>query len=177
MISRRRFLEGAAFGTAVGMVGRPLDAAAAGRGPQIFGTGRVHDPLPDRTIPSPSDFGFTAHPGGGAFVCSMFGPETGGFRGCNLMTVQGVVLANSLQIHRHVATFSGQVAILVSPDVFTNTGPVLSIAPTDFTVEAKLGGPGVAYMILHIPAVTSTLGGDTGGIISVGRIEKQRIHT
>ena len=28
---------------------------------------------------------------GGTFVCSMFGPDTGGFKGCNIMTVQGRV--------------------------------------------------------------------------------------
>ena len=178
MISRRRFLGHAALGTALGLraLGDPMEAGAANRGPQIFGSGRVHAPLEGRTIPSPSDFGFAVHPDGGTFVCSMFGPETGGFKGCNLMTVEGVVLANSLQIHRGVATFAGRVAILVSPDVFTNSGPVLSIAPTEFTVEARLGGPGDAYMILHIPAVTSTLGGDTGGIIEFGRIEKRRIR-
>jgi hypothetical protein len=92
------------------------------------------------------------------------------------MTVEGMILPGSLQIHRGVATFSGKVAILVTPDVFFHTGDVLTVAPTPFTVEAKLGGPGKAYMVLHIPAVTDTVGGDTGGIIEFGRIERRRVH-
>src|SRR5689334_3386683 len=153
-VTRRRFLGYAGAATVgLGALAAGVRSAAARKtGPQIFGSGRVKAPLSGRTIPSPSDFGFTAAAAGGNFVCSMFGPETGGFRGCNLMTVEGTVLPGSLQIHRGVATFAGEVAILVTPDVFFHTGLVLSVAPTPYTVEAKLGGPGKAYMVLHIPA-------------------------
>jgi hypothetical protein len=149
---------------------------AATRGPRIAGSGRIGAAIEGRTIPSPSDFGFAADAEGGFFVCSMFGPETGGFKGCALMTVEGTVLARSLQIHRGVATFAGSVAILVYPDVFFNSGPVLSIAPTPYTVEARLGRADGAYMILTIPAVTEVLGGNTGGYLALGRIEKHRIR-
>src|SRR5262245_19980919 len=138
--------------------------------------GRIRDNLPGKTIPSPSDFGFTADPTGGTFLCSMFGPETGGFKGCNLMTVEGIVTPNSLQIFHRTATFSGKVSIMVSPDVFTNTGLVLTLGDVDIQVTAQLGGPGKATMILHIPAVTSTLGGDTGGVVAFGRIERRTVR-
>jgi hypothetical protein len=31
-------------------------------------------------------------------------------------------------------------------------------------------------MILHIPSVTDAVGGDTGGIVEFGRIERKRIR-
>jgi hypothetical protein len=176
-ISRRRLLRHATAGAVLGLAAfPPARAIAAPRGARIAGSGRIGAPVEGRTIPSPSDFGFAADAEGGFFVCSMFGPETGGFKGCSLMTVEGTILPRSLQMHRGVATFAGEVAILVYPDVFFNSGPVLSIAPTDYTVEAQLGKADRAYMILHIPAVTDTLGGDTGGYLALGRIERERIR-
>ncbi len=173
-ISRRALLHGTALAALLGTVGRPAEART--RGPQIYGVGRIGEPLPGETVPGPSDFGFTVDPEGGTFVCSMFG-ETSGFKGCNLMTVQGGVTPRSLQIHRGTATFSGVVDILVSPDVFVNLGaPILSIADVDFQVTARLGGPGKASMILHIPAVTDAIGGDTGGTLLFGRIERRKVR-
>jgi hypothetical protein len=173
-ITRRVLLQRAAIVAAMSALPRP--AEARNRGPQIYGVGRVGDPIPDRTIPGPSDFGFTVDPDGGTFVCSMFG-ETGGFKGCNIMTVQGGVTPRSLQIFRGTATFSGKVDIFVQPDVFVNIGePFLSLADLDFHVEAKLGGPGVASMILVVPAATAAVGGDTGGVLQFGRIERRRVR-
>jgi hypothetical protein len=173
-LTRRLLLRRAAIAAAVGALARP--AAARTVGPQIYGVGRVGEPIPGRTIPGPSDFGFTVDPEGGTFVCSMFG-ETGGFKGCNIMTVQGGVTARSLQIFRGTATFSGKVDIFVQPDVFVNIGePFLSLADLDFNVEAKLGGPGVASIILNIPAATAAVGGDTGGVLQFGRVERRRVR-
>ena len=177
-ISRRTFLRGAAAGTVATIgAGAALPVSAATRGPQIVGTGRITKNLPGKTIPSPSDFGFAADlHGGGTFVCSMFGPQTGGFKGCNLMTVQGVITPSSLQIFRGTATFSGKVSIFAIPDVFFNSGPYLSLGDIDIQVTVTLGGPGKASMILHIPAATDAVGGDTGGIVEFGRIERRRIR-
>jgi hypothetical protein len=147
-------------------------AAAAMPISQLAGVGRITEPLPGLTIPSPSDFGFTVDPSGGTFLCSMFGPETGGFRGCNLMTVEGVVTPGSLQeASEGIAIFSGLVDIFVFPDVFTN-GPFLLLTDKEYTAAVRLGGPGEAAMVLHIPAVAPTLGGNTGGIVAFGRIER-----
>ena len=99
--SRRSFLRHAAAGAAVGLSAHALDgtdAEARTKRPQIYGVGRIGPNLEGVTIPSPSDFGFTADADGGQFVCSMYGPGTGGFKGCNIMTVQGTVVAGSLQI-------------------------------------------------------------------------------
>ena len=173
-ITRRVLLQRAAVAAALGALARP--SAARTGGPQIYGVGRVGDPIAGRTIPGPSDFGFTVDPEGGTFVCSMFG-ETGGFKGCNIMTVQGGVTPNSLQIFKGTATFAGKVDIFSQPDVFVNIGdPFLSLADLDFQVEAKLGGPGKASMILHIPAATAAVGGDTGGVLQFGRIERRRVR-
>jgi hypothetical protein len=181
-ITRRTFLRGAAAGTVATLgVGAALPASAATRGPQIVGTGRIGDNIPGKTIPSPSDFGFAAdRQGGGTFVCSMYGPETGGFKGCNLMTIEGVITPNSLQIFRGTATFSGKVSIFASPDVFSSPpesrGLILNLGDIDIQVTLVLGGPGKASMILHAPAVTAAVGGDTGGIVEFGRIERRRIR-
>lgn len=173
-LGRRVLLQRAAVVAALGAFARPSVAKTGG--PQIYGVGRVGDPIEGRTIPGPSDFGFTVDPQGGTFVCSMFG-ETGGFKGCNIMTVQGGVTPRSLQIFKGTATFSGKVDIFVQPDVFVNIGdPFLSLADLDFQVEAKLGGPGQASIVLHIPATTAAVGGDTGGVLQFGRIERRRVR-
>jgi hypothetical protein len=176
-ISRRIFLQGAAAGTAALGLGTALPASAGSRNPQIVGTGRISQNIPGKTIPSPSDFGFAADlHNGGTFVCSMFGPQTGGFKGCDLMTVQGVITAGSLQIFRNTATFSGKVSIFAIPDVFFNSGPYLNVGDQDIQVSVTLGGPGKATMILHIPAATAAVGGDTGGVVEFGRIDRKRIR-
>jgi len=173
-LTRRALLRQAGIVAALTAVARPSEARRGD--PQIYGVGRIGDPIAGRTIPGPSDFGFTVDPQGGTFVCSMFG-ETGGFKGCNIMTVQGGVTPRSLQIFRGTATFSGKVDIFVQPDVFVNIGdPFLSLADLDFQVEAKLGGPGKASMILTIPAATPAVGGDTGGVLQFGRIERRRVR-
>ena len=177
--SRRSFLRGAAVGAAVGLSTRVSgpSAAEAMRKPQIYGVGRIGGQnLEGQTIPSPSDFGFTASAEGGSFVCSMFGPATGGFKGCNIMTVEGSVVPGSLQVHRGTASFSIEVAIFASPDVFTNSGPILNIGPLPGTIQVKLGGPGKATMQMTIPDVTAAVGGDTGGVVEFGRIEKRRVR-
>src|SRR5438874_2281410 len=177
MIDRRAFLRGAAVGIAGAGVLQALPVEAA-RGPQIVGTGRIGRNLEGKTIPSPSDFGFAADRDGGQFVCSMYGPGTGGFKGCNIMTVQGIITPSSLQIFRGSATFTGTVGIFASPDVFTFSGDILNLGNVPITVTVELGGPGKASMILHvdIPDVTHAVGGDTGGIVEVGRIEHRRVR-
>jgi len=190
-LSRRRFLRDTALGAAVGFGAHALgarDVEARTTGPQIVGTGRIQQNLEGVTIPSPSDFGFSASAEGGAFVCSMYGnfigqtglglgaPGTGGFKGCNIMTVQGLVVPNTLQIHRGTASFSIKVGIFASPDVFTGSGDlILNIGAVDGTIQVKLGGPHKATMVMHIPDVTAAVGGDTGGILEFGRIERRRI--
>src|SRR5438477_7631767 len=65
----------------------------------VIGAGRIGNPIQDRTIPSASDFGFAVTGRGGTFVCSMAGPETGGFAGFRVMLVEGPVTPGSLEIH------------------------------------------------------------------------------
>jgi len=52
----------------------------AGSSVQLVGAGLIGNPVPGKTITSPSDFGFAVTANGGPFVCSMVGPLTGGFR-------------------------------------------------------------------------------------------------
>jgi hypothetical protein len=172
-ITRRAFV-GQSLVWSAGLAGARVEAAG-GKGPQIYGTGRIGPNLPGKTIPSPSDFGFAGDPDGGSFVCSMYGPQTGGFKGCNLMTVEGIITPGSVQAFKRTATFSGKVSVFVFPDVFSG-GPYLNLGDLDMTVTLELGGPGKASMILHIPAVAGALGGDTGGIVQFGRIDRKRIR-
>jgi hypothetical protein len=178
-LTRRTFLQNAAAGSAaIGFISLAPGAdraEAALQWPQISGVGRITAPIPGVTILSPSDFGFTADPSGGTFVCSMFGPETGGFLTCTLMTVEGVVTPGSLQLIEGGATFSGVVDIFVFPDVFGG-GPNVHLTGKEYTVTVQLGGPGKATMVVHVPAVTAALGGDTGGIVEFGRIERTIIR-
>jgi hypothetical protein len=171
-LSRRGFI---ALAGAAGLAAPRL--ARAARGVQVVGAGRIGAHLPGITVPSPSDFSFACDAEGGLFLCSMFGPDVGGWKGCELMTLQGRVTPGTLAIRRGTATFSGEFSMFVFPDVFSDPpGPYLSAAAVQFTVNAVIGGPGTARMILHVPAVTETLGGDTGGIVELGRIERRRIR-
>ena len=172
-VTRRAFLRN--VGVAAGVAVAPA-VATARRPPQVVGTGRIMRHLEGKTIPSPSDFGFSADREGGTFVCSMFGPATGGFKGCTIMTVEGVVTPSSLQLFRSSGSFSGKIAVFALPDVFTQSGPYLSLADLDFQVLFELGGAGKATMILKIPSVTAAVGGDTGGIVEFGRIDRKRIR-
>src|SRR5581483_11446702 len=176
-VTRRRFLGGLAVGgAALGFqaLRAPVDAEAA-RGPQIYGVGHIRDHIPE-TLPSPSDFGFTAHADGGTFVCSMFGSLTGGFRGCDIMTVQGTVAPGTLTIKGKTAKFEGKVGVFMYPNIFSpgDTLP-LNAGNLTFNVTATFGGPGKATMILEIPAVTAMVGGNTGGIVQFGRIERRKV--
>src|SRR5262245_58389333 len=167
-LTRRRLLQGTAAGAALLSTGSTY--AARGR-LAVVGSGRVQEPIAGVTVPSPSDFSFAADEQGGFFLCSMFGPETGGFLGCNLMTVQGVVTPGKIEIRRGVVTFSGKVDIFLFPNIFlTPPGPYLNAAANDFTAIARLGGPGKASLVLKIPVATANVGGDTGGILRYGRI-------
>jgi len=173
-LSRRRLITLAGAGAA-GLAAPPL--ARAARGVRVVGAGRIGANLPGITIESPSEFSFACDAEGGFFLCSMFGPDVGGWKGCQLMTLQGRVTAGTLAIRRDTATFSGEFSMFVFPDVFSNPpGPYLSAAGVQFDVNAVIGGPGKARMILHVPLVTETLGGDTGGVVELGRIERKRIR-
>src|SRR5262245_27763048 len=114
--SRRRFLT-VAGGTLAAFAVAPPGYAARGRVSAVGG-GRIQEPLEGATVPSPSDFMFAADEQGGTFLCSMYGPDTGGFRGCNLMTVQGIVSPGTIDIKRGLVTFAGKVDIFLFPNVF-----------------------------------------------------------
>jgi hypothetical protein len=176
VFTRRHFLGLAGTSAAaVALAARP--AQAAGRQRMLVGSGRIFDNIPGVTIPSPSDFGFSADEMGGFFLCSMFGAATGGWRGCTLMTLQGVVTPGTLEIERGVAIFSGIIDAFVFPNVFVDPpDPYLNAAGVQYTANLTLGGAGEARMILNIPVFTEALGGDTGGIVQFGRIEKKRVR-
>ena len=135
----------------------------------VFGGGRIGDPVPGKTIPSASDFGFAVDIDGGPFVCSTAGPETGGFVGFRVMTVEGVVAPGSLQVHGRDITFSGKVTVVLIPGL--GGAPYSVLDNLDFTVTSRAGGEGQGQIILHIPAFTGPLGGDTGGTLAKGKIK------
>lgn len=181
VVTRRRFLTQVGLAAAATKLGalsvRGAGEAEAAPGPRAIGCGRIQDNIPGVTIPSPSDFGFAADVGGGTFVCSMFGPETGGFKACVIMTVEGTVTPGTLQVIGASITFSGKVDIFVFPDVFTpNPGQNLILTNRDYNVTAGAGAGGKGTMILNIPDVTAALGGDTGGLLHYGRIRRMVIR-
>lgn len=136
----------------------------------VLGAGRIGDPIPGATIPSLSDFGFAVSDDKGTFVCSMAGPETGGFAGFRVMTVEGPVTPGSLQVNGREIRFSGQATIVLIPGLGGAGQTVLDNVP--FSIVARTGKENHAQMILKIPAFTQALGGDTGGIVSQGEIGK-----
>jgi hypothetical protein len=139
----------------------------------VVGAGRIGDPIPGATIPSLSDFGFAVSDDRGTFVCSMAGPETGGFAGFRVMTVEGPVTPGSLQVNGREIRFSGQATIVLIP--LGGAGQtVLDNVP--YAVIARTGKENRAQMILQIPAFTQALGGDTGGILAQGEIRKMGQH-
>jgi hypothetical protein len=144
--------------------------AGAGRDASVMGAGRIGDPIPDVTISSASDFGFAVGDGGGTFVCSMGGPETGGFAGFRVMTVEGPVAPGSLQVRGRLISFSGQATVVLIPGLQGASHTVLD--NIDYTVTARTGKDNQAEMVLQIPAFTQALGGDTGGIVVQGGIIK-----
>ncbi|MCI0661485.1 MAG: hypothetical protein L0220_10460 [Acidobacteria bacterium] len=155
----------------IALAGAGLWVASAARSTRVsvFGGGRIGDPIPGITIPSASDFGFAVDASGGPFVCSTAGPETGGFFGFQVNTVEGVVTPGSLRVHGRDITFSGKVTVVLIPGLEGASHSVLD--NLDFTVTARAGGEGRGQMILNIPAFASFLGGNTGGIIAKGKIK------
>ena len=138
----------------------------------VVGAGRIGNPIQGRTIRSASDFGFAVSERGGTFVCSMAGPETGGFAGFRVMLVEGPVTPGSLEIHERDVSFSGFATIALIPGLNGASQTVLDGIP--YAVFARPGPARRARMILSIPAFTQALGGDTGGIVAQGDIRIER---
>ena len=138
----------------------------------VIGGGRIGDPIRGTTIPSASDFGFAVSGRGGTFVCSMAGPETGGFAGFRVMLVEGPVTPGSLEIHQRGVSFSGFATVALIPGLNGVSQTVLDGIP--YTVSARPGPAGRARMILNIAAFTQALGGDTGGVAAQGAIRIER---
>jgi hypothetical protein len=134
----------------------------------VVGAGRISAPIHGETIPSASDFGFAVDDHGGTFVCSMAGPETGGFAGFRVMLVEGPVSRGSLEVHDRNISFSGFATVALIPGMNGASQTVLDGVP--YSVTARAGSAKRARMILNIPAFTQALGGDTGGIVSQGDI-------
>jgi hypothetical protein len=134
----------------------------------VVGAGRISRPIEGETIASPSDFGFAVDDHGGTFVCSMAGPETGGFAGFRVMLVEGPVSRGSLEIHGREISFSGFATVALIPGLNGASQTVLDGVP--YSVIAQAGNAKRARMTLNIPAFTQALGGDTGGIVSQGDI-------
>lgn len=134
----------------------------------VAGGGRIGAHIPDETIPSPSDFGFAVNEDGGTFVCSMAGPETGGFAGFQAMLVAGPVAAKTLRVSGRHVSFAGKATVVLIPGMNGASQTVLD--GISYSVSARTGTSGTATMILSIPAFTQALGGDTGGIVRQGAI-------
>ena len=165
----------ASFGVIVIALALPILATAASvaradddREGSVVGAGRIGRPIAGETIASASDFGFAVDDHGGTFVCSMAGPETGGFAGFRVMLVEGPVSRGSLEIHEREISFSGFATVALVPGLNGASQTVLDNVP--YSVTARAGNTKRARMILNIPAFTQALGGDTGGIVSQGDI-------
>src|SRR5712691_13422552 len=75
----------------------------------------ISRPIEGETIATASDFGFAVDDHGGTYVCSMAGPETGGFAGFRVMLVEGPVSRGSLEIHEREMSFSGFATVALIP--------------------------------------------------------------
>src|SRR5258708_4606321 len=126
--------------------------AGGGRDRSVMGTGRMGDPIQDVTISSASDFGFAVSDGGGTFVCSMGGPETGGFAGFRVMTVEGPVAPGSLQVRGRLISFSGQATVVLIPGMqgASHTG----LDNIDYKDPPRTGNDNQAQRGLNNPALT-----------------------
>jgi hypothetical protein len=174
-INKRMRFAGAVFAFATLLVATAVWAAKAEddeREASVVGAGRIGNPIRGTTIPSASDFGFAVSERGGTFVCSMAGPETGGFAGFRVMLVEGPVTSGSLEIHERDVSFSGFATIALIPGLNGATQTVLDGVP--YSVSARPGPARRARMILNIPAFTRALGGDTGGVVAQGDIRIER---
>jgi len=146
-------------------VGLPTSGAPS---QQLVGAGLIGDPVPGKTIHSPSDFGLAVTADGGTFVCSMAGPLTGNFMGMTVMTVEGPVAKGSLKISGSTATFAGTATVVLAPGMKKEPVEILNSVP--YSVTVGLGEPGKAWLIMKVPSFTKALGGDTGGIVKIGSI-------
>jgi len=144
------------------------EAVSAASMTQVVGGGLIGNPIPGKTIDSPSDFGFAVTREGGTFVCSMAGPLTGGFKGLKVMTVEGPVNKGSLKIMGTTATLSGKATVVLVPGMQKEPVQILNDVP--FTVAVGMGGPGKGWLMMKVPAFTKVLGGDTGGMVKIGSI-------
>src|SRR2546427_12180172 len=102
-INKRMRFAGAVFAFATLLVATAVWAAKAdddGREASVIGAGRIGNPIRGTMIPSASDFGFAVSERGGTFVCSMAGPETGGFAGFSVMLVERPGTPGSLEVHQ-----------------------------------------------------------------------------
>ena len=174
-IKKRIRLAGAVFVLVTLLVATADRATKADndeREASVIGTGRIGNSIQGTTIPSASDFGFAVSGRSGTFVCSMAGPETGGFAGFRAMLVEGPVTPGSLEIHERDVSFSGFATIALIPGMNGASQTVLDGVP--YTVSARPGKAGRARMILNIPAFTQALGGDTGGVVAQGAIRIER---
>lgn len=145
-----------------------IEAVSAASMTQVVGGGLIGNPIPGKTIDSPSDFGFAATANGGTFVCSMAGPLTGGFKGLKVMTVEGPVDRGSLKITGATAQFSGKATVVLVPGM--QKEPVQILDAVAFTVTVGKGAAGKGWLMMKVPVFTKVLGGDTGGVVKVGSI-------
>lgn len=171
-MSKRGKWSGALAACLLVLLGPGLIPASPARRVQLVGAGLIGSPVPKKSIPSPSDFGFAVMPDGGTFVCSMAGPVTGGFKGLTVMLVQGPVEKGSLSITGNTARFKGRATVVLVPGM--NKEAVQIFNDVGFTVTVRAGGPGVGWLTVNVPAFAKALGGDTGGFLKLGRISVER---
>lgn len=144
------------------------EAVSAASMTQVVGGGLIGNPIPGKTIDSPSDFGFAVRADGGTFVCSMAGPLTGGFKGLRVMTVEGPIDRGSLKIMGTTAQFSGKATVVLVPGM--KKEPVQILDGVAFSVTVGKGSAGKGWLTMKVPAFSKVLGGDTGGVVKVGSI-------
>lgn len=164
----------------VGELGALRSTASASNG--VVGGGQIGDPLPDRTVPSPSDVAIAVDDQGGTFLCSMAGPDCGNFLNLQLMMIEARVDPGSIVwSDERSATITGKGTVILVPDASPANATVLD--GVDFIAQVTTGGPGEATLALTIPffepIIKSAFGtpyGATGGFMRLGHMLRARVR-
>ena len=164
------------------LIGSSDTASVRGGRKGLIGGGRIGEPLPDRTVPSPSDFAVAVDDQGGTFLCSMAGPDCSGFLDLQLMMIQGRVEPGELSWRggrKAIIEAVGTVVLVTS-----STPPVATVIDgVPYVAEFTIGGPGKATLHLTIPDFEPLIAdyfgtsyGATGGFVEFGDIKHSLVH-
>lgn len=100
----------------------------------------IGDPVPGKTISSPSDFGFAVTRDGGIFVCSTAGPLNWRFQGPEGHEGGRPVRKGSLEVKGKEAKVTGNATVVLVPGM--DRSPLQVISNTPYSVT----GPGKGWL-------------------------------